>query len=517
MSKNKIMIAGVWIIFLVLPLSLALRFYFIPKKQQETVRAQQEEGANTVKKTAAAPRFKDKVSLALDSFSGYWALRSPQFADQLSRHGIAITLRDDKANYQSRYRAIQNGEIDVAVFTIGTYIQCAAEFAEANPSAPLDQKLPATIVSLIDESIGDDALVGYKSKFPDMDSINANTKFVLTPNSPSEELMRVFFGYFNLGVLDRNKAILPIPNPSSEEVYKFARVADPKANQVYIVWEPELSKLLQNPNIHILIDSSRFRGYIADVLMVSRKFLLDHRDLAREVLAAHLRITYDNRNQLVQAVKTDAAIFGTILSDKDAARLVKGLWWKTTGDNYAQMGLSSDTNLQNIESIIKQNVDILVRSGSINVDPTEGNYNFLYYPDLLKELKDSNFHPGISTDDNNHIAKNLPPLSDEEWNHLQKIGTLKVDELIFRRGSIELMDAAKESLDKLAESLNAWPTYYLTILGNSAHDPITALDRAKVAEKYLMDKGIDHNRVRALAGTPTGATRVSFVLGQQPY
>jgi len=44
-----------------------------------------------------------------------------------------------------------------------------------------------------------------------------------------------------------------------------------------------------------------------------------------------------------------------------------------------------------------------------------------------------------------------------------------------------------------------------------------AQDRAKTAEKYLTDGGIDSSRVRAVGVEPSGRTAVTFLLGEPPY
>jgi hypothetical protein len=429
-------------------------------------------------------------------------------------------LYDDGANYPGRYALLQSGGIDAAVFTVDAYLSTAAKFAEKNPDATLDQKLPGTIALVIDETKGADALAGYKAKYPNIDSLNKpDTKFVLTPNSPSEALSRVVFGYFNLNRVDRNKCF--VHTKSSTEVYEIARKAKPDASQVYGVWEPDLSKLLQNPNIHVIVDSSRFRGYIVDVLLFNRNFLIENHQTAKDVIVAYLRTQYERRNMLPQAVKSDALLASNLsLSDQQANRTVQGIWWKNTSENYGHLGVTTDSSLQNIENIIRQNADILIKSGAIDSDPSEGQPNYLYYPKILQELKDEGFHPGVSTDSAEETVraeKILPELNEDQWNALHKIGTLKIDELVFARGSSELTENAKGNLNKLAESLRAWPTYYVTIQGNSADDRELALERARTAEAYLVDKGIERSRVRALAGKPTGATRVTFTLGQQSY
>ena len=60
----------------------------------------------------------------------------------------------------------------------------------------------------------------------------------------------------------------------AEDVYRRYRTAEPNTHQVFVLWEPYVSKVLENPNTHVVVDSSRFRGYIVDVLVAQRGRLI---------------------------------------------------------------------------------------------------------------------------------------------------------------------------------------------------------------------------------------------------
>lgn len=518
MTPTKLIkLAAAWLGFFLVAAVVA-KFYFIPRRQRQAADQEREQGKQVVNATSSATHYTHRVRFALDGFSGYWSYRSPEMARLLARDGILLETRDDGGDYNARYKGLQDGSVDAAVFTVDALVQTAADYRKKNPDAPADKVLPATILHEIDETKGADALVGYKAKFANIDSLNRpDTRFVLTPSSPSETLSRVVFSYFALDRVDKTRCF--VHTKSSQEVYEVARKADPNSPQVYVVWEPDLSKLLQNPNLHVIVDSGRFRGYIVDVMVARRDFLLRDRAVARKLVEGFLRVSYEKRNLLEPAVRADALASGVSLSDQQASRVVKGIWWKNTSENYGHLGVDGDTGLQHIEDVIRQIVDMLARSDAISDDPTGGQPNLLYYPGVLKELKDSDFHPGVSAADPEEIRqeKTLPALTEDQWTSLKKIGTLNIPDLVFPRGSSELTASAKETLDQLVTNLNTWPTYYITVSGSSASDPQLALDRAKAAEDYLASKGIAKTRIRALAGKSLGATRVNFVLGQQPF
>ena len=200
--------------------------------------------------TSADSRYRHHIDFALDSFSGYAVFRSQDFRDELSKKRIKVNLVDDGADYSQRIEALQSGEIQLAAFTIDALIKASAELGE----------LPATIVALIDETRGADAMVAYKKAVPNVDALNdPKTKFVLTPDSPSETLARVVVAHFQLDALESDPFVRAA---DAEDVYKRYRKSDPDTHQAFVLWEPYVSKVLENPNTHVVVDSSRFRRCI---------------------------------------------------------------------------------------------------------------------------------------------------------------------------------------------------------------------------------------------------------------
>ena len=103
------------------------------------------------------------------------------------------------------------------------------------------------------------------------------------------------------------------------------------------------------------------------------------------------------------------------------------------------------------------------------------------------------------------------------------VGTLSVPELVFVRGSSNLTEASKRTLDELVQKLQAWPQYYLIIKGNASQagdmqdNKALAEQRGEAAMKYLLGQGIPTDRMRVVTGEITGQTRVTFMVGQTPY
>jgi hypothetical protein len=456
-------------------------------------------------------RYDYEVTFALDSFSGYAVLRSEAFREELAKKHIKLKLEDDGADYAKRLRALQKGDVQLAAFTVDALIKASAELG----------KLPGAIVAVIDETRGADAMVAYKGAFPNVTALNdSRTQFVLTPDSPSETLARVVMAHFDLDALGATPFV---EARDAEDVYRRYRISPPDTHQVFVLWEPYVSKALENPNMQVVVDSSRFRGYIVDVIVVNKDYLLKNEDVVASFVDAYFSVLHANRDRMIQLVLEDAKTTGQPLTTAQAKNLVRGIRWKNTPENYAHFGLHADKTVQHVEDIIGNITGVLVGTGGIDADPTDGNPRLLYYKEVLARLQAM---PNRRQQEEIRVDKvELRKLAPAEWERLEPLGTWEVPPLAFARGSARLTRQSEMALDELAEKLETWPEYYVLVRGNALRDSdpevyqaneALALQRAKAAEQYLIAKGVSQGRVRAIGVEPSGSTSVSFVAGLPP-
>ena len=396
----------------------------------------------------------------------------------------------------------------MAAFTIDALVKVCAEIED----------LPATVVAIIDETTGADAIVAYRETVANVDGLNRpEMRFVLTPNSPSETLARVVMSRFNL---DRLADKPFIEAASVEEVVRRYQKAKPNDPLAYVLWEPFVSQVLKNPAMHGVIDSSRFPSTIVDVIVASDDFVTKKPAVVRDFVECYLRTVYEFRDRAEWSnwCMEDARRSGTPLQEAEANKLVEGIWWKNTPENLAHMGLLQDQGLPHIEDMISNVTDILVSTGAIARDPTDGHPSYLYYSRRLQSLLD--LRPGLEAETVRQIR--LPPLTDQQWEQLTTVGTARVPALVFARGTDQITELSRAVLDELARKLQT-PASTSSFAGTPrrrgdlAQNKALAERRAKAAEQYLVGKGVDPNRIRAVGVDPSGETSVSFVLGQPPY
>ncbi len=475
--------------------------------------------------TQSEGHFKHKVVLRADSFSGYCILRSDKMAEHLKAESIKLEIQDDQADYVARLEALRDGKAHMAVFTVDSLLTAGAAIG----------KHPATIVMVIDETQGADAIVAYKTAAESIEDLNKpNAGFVLTPGSPSEFLARIVVAEFSLPMMPKDSKRWIFPAKGVADVYDKFKKASRSEPKAYVLWEPYVSKAKSDKDVGILLGSDKLKGYIVDVLVARRQFLADSPDLVEAVVKAYLRAAhFHGKSGMAPLVIQDAAGAGEHVSAKEAQQLVDGIRWKNVLENYAHFGLLSAEEAQGLdalENIIRKIGNVLVTTGAASREQVNVPPNTLFYDRTMKGLRDVNFHPSIIPGDFDPVRgrDELPPLSESEWKQLFRVGRMRIPPLSFRTASSELNIQSKRNLLELATTLESMPMYYLLVTGHARArgdmqaNMQLAKDRADAAAEYLTgDLGISVNRVRAIAEKPKAigseAQSVTFGLLQRSY
>ena len=288
------------------------------------------------------------------------------------------------------------------------------------------------------------------------------------------------------------------------------------------------------------------------VLVVQREFLDSQRELVTPVVQAYLRANYDYNNQpdgLAALIQSDAKRYGDSLNRNETDKLVKGIEWRNTVENYAHFGVipsSEAKGAERLEAMIAKIAQVLVQTNSISTDPVSGNYEQLFFEGILRSLHHDKFHPGVLNASGNdeldgifvgstpmeqvREEKALNPLSDANWSSLAPVAAMKVEPIQFGRGNARILPGSKRALQELAANLKSFPQYYLRVVGHTRQegDPaanrVLALQRAEAAAASLRNFGIANHRIRAIASNQTSsqmrgaaAQSVTFELLGKPY
>ncbi len=508
MSKAKIFLACcVWLVLLGIGVSV-YRLWFVPRREQQAEQQQEQ----IIDSTSGSSSYRMTLSMGVDAFSGYSVLRSPEMRNELRLKGIKLELVDDAANYEQRLSALESGKLQMAAFPVDALLKASADL----------ESLPATIVAIVDETNGADAIVAYKEKFPNVDALNnANTRFLLVGDSPSETLARHVMQTFDSTFLTPDSLV---QLPDEKALMDRYLESDANGNDVFVTWEPLVSQMVGGgQRMHVLYSTATPRGIIVDALVVSRGFLLDQPSIVQDVVESYFRARYAYRSdaKLAELVVADAKANGTQLSGEQAKKLVSGIIWKNTQDNFAHFGLRRST-VSHIEDVVDRIKRLLLDTGALTRDPTQGDSTMLFYDKTMLAIQSQGFHPGSVEEQVSETAQ-LQSLSDSQWARLEPIGKVGVPPLIFAPSRADLTEPSKTKLDDLIETLETFPRAYLMIQGNAGtrgdleQNKRLAKQRAEAALQYLGEKGVPEVKMRAVDGELSGRTSVSFVLAELPY
>ncbi|MDG1892892.1 MAG: OmpA family protein [Verrucomicrobiota bacterium] len=483
--------------------------------------------------TGSTSRYEHELTVAIDSFSGYAVLRSPFLKDWLSERQIKLNLVDDGANYAERLDAMGDGTTQLAVFTIDSYLTAGIRAGT----------FPGSIVLVLDETQGGDALVAHESSFQSIQELNKDsTRLVLTPDSPSEFLARVILAHFNLPRLSEDWLE---PKDGSSEVLKALKRSGAKDQKAFVLWQPQVAQALKEKGFHVLLDSSQLKGYIVDVLVAERSFLKENPDLVQTFTEGYFRALFHHQKStdgMKDLVAEDAKRTSSEQLDSTLAQaVVEGIQWKNTIDNYAHFGLTDGNHTDthpHIEDMISSIVEVLLKTKSISSEPLDGQYHTLFYDRVLATLKSAQFHPGqelslIQGMQGNAESlttsgdKKVQPLSDAQWQTLIPVGELQVRAIGFVRGSSNVSRSSEREILALAKRLKSFPNFYLKVIGqtraegNAAANQKLANERAGAVADLLKKNNLKDWRIRTEALPSKNQNgqfqSVIFQVGQLPY
>jgi outer membrane protein OmpA-like peptidoglycan-associated protein/ABC-type nitrate/sulfonate/bicarbonate transport system substrate-binding protein len=443
------------------------------------------------RETSDAVATKGTVRIGMDNWIGYFPLCSPQIQRRMREAGYLLKCQNDDADYEARFRRLASGDLEFAAATVDSYLLGGAP-----------REFPGTIVAVIDESKGGDAVLARKEAVPSLDALKGEARFrvAFTPDSPSEHLLRALGVHFGIALFRQRRGAWRLETSGSSQALK--KLLDAEA-EVAVLWEPDVSRALAEPGIVKLIGSEDTERLIVDILLVRRRFSQDSTEAVRALLQSYfeaLRL-YRSQPDLLQADIVEA----TGLRDAQVDAMLRGVAWAGLTENaFDWFGIASMGPLaeEGLVEAIRGAIGILRESGELDADPLPGGdpyriTNRQFIADLYHSWGDRKGARAAA-------GRTFAPLPAEGWARLKEVGTLKVEPIGFQRGTAQLADDGRLVLDKAARRLKHYPNFRVLVKGHSGlrGDPQAnrrlSQERAQAVLRYLVATyGIDENRIRA--------------------
>jgi len=452
-----------------------------------------EESRNITYSTSDARNLKGEFTIALDSWIGYFPFRSPVFGKLMHNEGYRIKIIDDNADYPGRMKMLKKGDVDFAVCTIDSYLLNGESV-----------KYPGTIVTVIDESKGGDAIVAWKDKIANLDQLKTKKEFriAFTPASPSEHLLKSISVHFGIPRLANKEDTWRVEVNGAKEAY--GKLIDKKVD-LATLWEPHVSEALAQKGIVKLIGSEDVEKLIVDILLVNRKFADKKHDLVKMFLKNYyktLNIYNASPDQLTSDILKNLKV-----SKKQIKYMLKGVKWFNYPENASWFGLVSQASHSQPEivSSIESTIKILIanRDFESNPLPDRDPYTIInsYY---LKQLYNISGAYTVKSSANS-LAKRFSKLSESQWKKLSTIGALKLRPISFRSGTYVLDENGHDQIRIIVNNVRHYPNFRILIKGHTGlrGDPEANIKlskgRAKTVKKELQyTYNVDPNRIRIL-------------------
>lgn len=429
---------------------------------------------------------KGQIRIGVDNWIGYFPLCSQNLKSRLASTGYLIQCEDDKADYAERFKKLKRGKLDFAVATADAYLLSGKKF-----------DYPGTVVAVIDESKGGDAVIARADAVANINELRKKpVRIAFTPASPSEFLLKSMSVHFDVERLLRHGK-WKVEADGSSEALKMLKMGEV---EVAVLWEPEVTRALSDQRFKKLLSSRDTSQLIVDVLIVNRDFSLKHPEVVKLLLANYfrtLKFYRENSTELAKQVKKE-----TGLKAKEVESMLAGVAWQTLSDNARRWFGISDRSDEALVNTIDSVVDVFKQTGDLTSHPLpDGNPYVIQNRGFIEELN----RAGLSTEGQAKGQTGFKELSPAAWDKLEDVGTLKIRPISFQSGSNSLTEEGAQELKEMVRSLKLFPNFRVVIKGHTglrgdqlANKKLSS-QRAKTVKAFLVNSmKIDPNRLRAL-------------------
>ena len=443
--------------------------------------------------TSDAKGLKGEMSIALDSWIGYFYFKSPVFGTMMRDEGYRIKVIDDKADYPERMKMLKGGEIDFAVCTVDSYLLNGKGV-----------KYPGAIIAIIDQSKGGDAIVAWKDSVQNIEALKTKGKFTIafTPASPSEHLLKAISSHFDIPLFAGGDKKWRVEVNGAEEGYeKFMK----RGVDCAVLWEPHVTEALSDPGVVKLIGSEDIENLIVDILLVNRNFAKQNPELASLFLKKYFETMNYYRSSPLR-LKQDITAHLSI-PEKKVEYMLKGVKWINYAENTSWFGLTTKSQHKQPEIVdaINSTLKILIANNDFSSNPLIDSdpYTVINSAFIASLYGGGTQAGGGSSDSDQSLNRRFAQISDSEWLSLSVVGSLKIRPVTFRSGTSTVDESGQDQIKEIVESIRHYPNFRILVKGHSgmkgdmaANSELSRVRAEAVKKIFVTGYGMDPNRIR---------------------
>lgn len=428
---------------------------------------------------SAAGELNRAVRIAGDPWSGYFVMRSEKFHNMLLASKIRYTY-ESVEDLQERFNGLKEGKYDVVVGTIDGYTLNG-----------LKADYPGVISWVIDESFGGDALVGGPKvqTIDDLDSLADLAKIAYAEGYPSEHLLNAVITQFK-------KKVKPVPVKASSDALEQLKAGKVDAA---VLWEPDTSNAEKEiKGSKVLISTKEMVEFIVDVGIVSKKAMSKDPALVDDVLGAYfatLKYYQADPARMTDAIAKDAKV-----PMDTAQKIQQGIRFVNLADNaFHWFGVGGPDATEKVSRIVRETIEIQRAQSRLPTNPLPDPFTIINRTALERAMKGGAAGPLA---DKIKVQPSTPapapkesiayaPMTPDQWEKAEKVGTLDVAPIYFSGGSSDLAPEDQKFIDEVAKKLAHYPRLRLRVLGHTSPggDAKASLalseERAKVVTDYI--------------------------------
>lgn len=447
--------------------------------------------------TSDAKEIKQTIRVGVDNWVGYYILDSKEMKKMMRLDGYVIECVDDNSNLDARMKKLKNGDLNFAVATIDSYLINGFR-----------HDFPGTIIAVIDQSKGGDKIVARKDKITNLEDLKKKDfKIAFTPSSPSEYLLKCVGTHFDVPKLKNKKGEWRVETDGSSAALNKILSG---AVDVAVLWEPDATKALENPNIIEILGTENVDKLIVDILLVNRDFSAKFPKVVTAFLKNYFTSLKFYRDNPAILRKELSSI--TKIKDNQIESMLKGVEWKNLNENannWFGINFPGQQSNQEIVDAIESTIGILLDNSDFIKNPLPENDPYRIINSQFIEELFLNAFLGNDLNESRIIANSLDKKFDfldaGKWHSLREVGALKIRPITFQSGSCNLDLSGKEEIDKIAENLKHYPNFRIVIKGHTSlsgnieENKILSRQRAEAVARYFMTVyNMDSNRINVI-------------------